>query len=73
MMPTAVLNPTQYDAEFPFICGMFQEALVVPHAPNYVNSWHRKVTDNAPHYWIDTSGAPPVGSCPCIVEHLRIS
>eukprot|EP00973_Karenia_brevis_P037590 5187462-Karenia_brevis.AAC.1 len=33
MMPTAVLNPTIYDAQFPFVCGLFQEALPGPHAP----------------------------------------
>eukprot|EP00973_Karenia_brevis_P073526 10216249-Karenia_brevis.AAC.1 len=45
MMPNVVLNPTVYDAQFPFVCGMFQEALVASHAPGYHNSWYRKVTD----------------------------
>eukprot|EP00973_Karenia_brevis_P027705 3818970-Karenia_brevis.AAC.1 len=40
------------------------EALVAPHAPNYHNAWHRKVTDSVPHWWIDSSGAPPVGNMP---------
>eukprot|EP00973_Karenia_brevis_P072880 10121447-Karenia_brevis.AAC.1 len=55
MMPTVVLNPTVYDAQFPFVCGMFQEALVAPHAPNYHNGWYKKVTDEElPRWWIDS-------------------
>eukprot|EP00973_Karenia_brevis_P017847 2451742-Karenia_brevis.AAC.1 len=76
MMPRAVMNPTQYDAEFPFVCGQFQEALPPPHAPGYVNVWHRKVTDDVPPYWIDTSGAPPVGYMPLYrgkIEELDVS
>eukprot|EP00973_Karenia_brevis_P046111 6388277-Karenia_brevis.AAC.1 len=42
MMPKAILSPAQYDAEFPFICGMFQEALPPPHAPGMLNAWFRK-------------------------------
>eukprot|EP00973_Karenia_brevis_P069401 9650989-Karenia_brevis.AAC.1 len=72
MMPTAVLNPTVYDAQFPFVCGMFQEALVAPHAPNYHNGWYKKVTDEElPRWWIDSPGAPPVGIMPLYRGVLR--
>eukprot|EP00973_Karenia_brevis_P007919 1074321-Karenia_brevis.AAC.1 len=37
MMPGAVMNPTVYDAQFPVVCGRFQEALPGPHAPGYYN------------------------------------
>eukprot|EP00973_Karenia_brevis_P025694 3544446-Karenia_brevis.AAC.1 len=71
-MPTAVLTPTVYDAQFPFVCGMFREALVAPHAPGYYNGWYRKVTDeDLPTWWKDSSGAPGVGNMPMYRGKLK--
>eukprot|EP00973_Karenia_brevis_P024575 3389719-Karenia_brevis.AAC.1 len=72
MMPTAVLNPTRYDAQYPFVCGQFQEALTGPHAPGYYNGWKRKVTDeDLPSWWEDSSGAPGVGNMPIYRGKLK--
>eukprot|EP00973_Karenia_brevis_P024419 3367553-Karenia_brevis.AAC.1 len=65
MMPTAILTPTVYDAQYPFVCGDDGIAFPGPHAPGYYNGWKRKVTDtDLPSWWRDSSGAPGVGNMP---------